>query len=119
MLGAQKRETSMISTSYVHLGHGVSARRDAHRHPPHGEILRGQLDEVQGDSVSPRLPGPNSPRVHRGRQRRLDREAIAALFRFSEPTQNLTPRRHRMREGCTFGLDLVDVQECDVWIQRR
>ena len=45
----EKRETSMISTSYIHLGHGVSAGCDAHRHTPDGEILGGQLDEVQGD----------------------------------------------------------------------
>jgi hypothetical protein len=35
------------------------------------------------------------------------------------PTQNLTTRRDRMHEGRTLGLNLVDVQERDAWIQSR
>ena len=78
----EQRQTSVIPASYVRLGYGVSAGRDAHRDTSDGEVLRGQLDEVEGKAVAPRLPGPHPTRVHRRGQRGLDGEALAASFRF-------------------------------------
>ena len=62
----EERKTSMIPTSHIDLRHGVSTGGDADCHTSDSEIVRGQLDEMQGDTVAPSLPRRDSPRVHGG-----------------------------------------------------
>ena len=115
----EERQASVVPASYVPLGYRVSPSRDAHRHTSHGEVLRRQLDEVEGHAVARCLPGPHPTRVHRRGQRGLDGEASAAPFRIGEPTEHLTTSRNGMREGRAFGLNLVHIQKLEARIQRR
>ena len=117
-LGKQSEATVEASTNVV-VWDVVAALGDPCGNPGYGEVGGRDLDEMKNGAISDALPLSYSGNIRSRRKRGLDSEGRSCSQRVIEAAEELPGCRDGGLKFGTLALNLVDVEEGNVRVEKR